>query len=287
MQTRHVYDSIMPNQNVFISAGNNKIDINDNNFYCVIRNCYNKLNNSDNTELINSLSTQSNIYMIQKTYLELAEAKQDIVIGGVKIKFADDVWNFTAKYKAGKAFALYTYYFDNDSMLSDYQKTVLKLFVFYNITEFGLHNGSNKAKFSEALKLMKYMNQNNIMLVEDLTLKDLKKYYENQNLTYITMIKRRRVLKKFLIFYSLIATDIFTKEMNRWFNNIDTDVINAIQEENKTRLLPSTFYNKYTSLLYEAVISPNTDKYKRGYYGGYLIFRVVFSTLFFYTHFSI
>ena len=267
MQTRHVYDSIMPNQNVFISAGNNKIDINDNNFYCVIRNCYNKLNNSDNTELINSLSTQSNIYMIQKTYLELAEAKQDIVIGGVKIKFADDVWNFTAKYKAGKAFALYTYYFDNDSMLSDYQKTVLKLFVFYNITEFGLHNGSNKAKFSEALKLMKYMNQNNIMLVEDLTLKDLKKYYENQNLTYITMIKRRRVLKKFLIFYSLIATDIFTKEMNRWFNNIDTDVINAIQEENKTRLLPSTFYNKYTSLLYEAVISPNTDKYKRGYYG--------------------
>ena len=267
MQTRHVCDSIMPNQNVFISAGNNKIDINDNNFYCIIRNCYNKLNNSDNTELINSLSTQSNIYMIQKTYLELAEAKQDIVMGGVKIRFADDVWDFTSKYKAGKPFAMYTYNFNNDSMLSDYQKTVLKLFVFYNITEYGLHNTSNKIKFLEALKLMKYMANNDIASIEDLSLNNLKEYYENQNITYLTMIKRRRVLKKLIVFYSLIATDVFTKEMNRWFNDIDTDVINAIQEENKTRLLPSTFYNKYTSLLYEAIINPNTDKYKRGYYG--------------------
>lgn len=267
MQTRHVCDSIMPNQNVFIGAGNNKININDNNFYCTIRDCYNRLNEEDNNEIVNSLSTQSNICMIQQTYLELAETKQNIVISGVKIKFADDFWDFSSKYKAGKTVSSYTYNFDNGYMLSDYQKTVLKLFVFYNITEFGLHNGSNKNKFLEVLNLMKYMVNNDIASIEDLTLNNLKEYYENQNIMYSTMTKRRRLLKAFLEFYSLIATDIFTKEINRWFNDIDTDVINAIQEENKTPLLPSTFYKKYTSLLYEAVVTLETDKFKRGCYG--------------------
>lgn len=267
MQTRHVCDSIMPNQNVFIGAGNNKININDNNFYCTIRDCYNRLNEEDNNEIVNSLSTQSNICMIQQTYLELAETKQDIVISGVKIKFADDFWDFSSKYKAGKTVSSYTYNFDNGYMLSDYQKTVLKLFVFYNITEFGLHNGSNKNKFLEALKIMNYMNQKDIVSIEDLTLKDLKEYYESQNIIYTTMTKRRRALKDFLVFYSLIATDVLTKEINRWFNNIDTDVINAIQKKNKAPLLTSTFYKKYTSLLYEAVVNLETDKFKRGCYG--------------------
>lgn len=267
MQTRHVYDSIMPNQNVFISAGNNKIDINDNNFYCVIRDCYNKLNNSDNTELINSLSTQSNICMIQKTYLELAETNQDIVISGIKVKFANDIWDFTSKCKAGKKLYLYTYNFKSNSKLSDYQKTILKLYALYNITEYGLHSSSNKSKFSEALKIMNYMNDKNIILIESLTLKDLKDYLELVSGKYKTKVNHKRFIKEFIVFYSLIATDIITKEMNKWFNDIDTDVINAIIEENKTKLLPSSFYKKYTTLLYEAIIDTKTDKFKRGYYG--------------------
>ena len=262
MQTRHVYDSIMPNQNVFISAGNNKIDINDNNFYCVIRNCYNKLNNSDNTELINSLSTQSNICMIQKTYLELAETNQDIVISGIKVKFANDIWDFTSKCKAGKKSYLYTYNFKSNSKLSDYQKTILKLYALYNITEYGLHSSSNKSKFLEALKIMNYMNDKNIILIESLTLKDLKDYLELVSYKYKTKVNHKRFIKEFIVFYSLIATDIITKEMNKWFNDIDTDVINAIIEENKTKLLPSSFYKKYTTLLYEAIIYESNNKQK-------------------------
>ena len=267
MQTRHVYDSIMPNQNIFIGVGNNKMNINDNNFYCVIRDCYKKLSKSKNAELINSLSTQSNICMIQQTYLELAQTKQEIVIGGVKIKFTDNEWDFTSKYMAGKLITMYKYNFDNNYGLSDYQLTVLKLFVFYNITEYGLHCSSNKIKFLEVLQVMMYMNEKNITLIEDLTLKDFKEYYDNLNIKYTTMTKKRRRLKEFLVFYSFIATDVLTREMNNWFNNVDTDVINATIESGKTPLLPSAFYKKYTTLLYDDIVNTKIDKYTRGYYG--------------------
>ena len=267
MQTRHVYDSIMPNQNIFIGVGNNKMNINDNNFYCVIRDCYKKLSKSKNAELINSLSTQSNICMIQQTYLELAQTKQEIVIGGVKIKFTDNEWDFTSKYMAGKLITMYKYNFDNNYGLSDYQLTVLKLFVFYNITEYGLHCSSNKIKFLEVLQVMMYMNEKNITLIEDLTLKDFKEYYDNLNIKYTTMTKKRRRLKEFLVFYSFIATNVLTREMNNWFNNVDTDVINATIESGKTPLLPSAFYKKYTTLLYDDIVNTKIDKYTRGYYG--------------------
>lgn len=90
MQTFQMRDSVLPNQQIFINAGNNKLNINDKNFYCIIRDCYEKLNKKDNLELIETLPTQSNIYTIQKAYLDLIETKQDINIAGVKINFADD-----------------------------------------------------------------------------------------------------------------------------------------------------------------------------------------------------
>ncbi len=266
MQTFQMRDSVLPNQQIFINAGNNKLNINDKNFYCIIRDCYEKLNKKDNLELIETLPTQSNIYTIQKAYLDLIETKQDINIAGVKINFADDEWNFTSKCKAGKRRSLYTYNFSSVE-LSDYQKTVLKLYVFYNITEFGLHCGSNKNYFSEIRNIMEYMNSRNIVLIEDLTLNDFQEYFKQLNIKYTTKIKKRRRLKSFLMFYSLIATDVFTKEISNWFNDIDTDAIKADIENHKAPLLPASFYKKYTSLLYSSVTNEKNDKFKRGYHG--------------------
>ncbi|MCI7766617.1 MAG: hypothetical protein MSJ26_01355, partial [Oscillospiraceae bacterium] len=48
---------------------------------------------------------------------------------------------------------------------------------------------------------------------------------------------------------------------------IETVKIQADIEQNKTKLLPSSFYNKYTNLLYNAVFDENEIKYNRGYYG--------------------
>lgn len=267
MPTTQAYNTVMPNQNVYIGAGNSKLDINDNNFYCVIRRCYNRLSTNDNAELITSLPTQANIHMIQKAYLELAETEQDIVIGGVNIKFSSDVWDFTSMYQAGKIINAYKYNFDKNMNLSDYQKTILKLYVFYNTTEYGIHCSSNKQRFNEVVNIMTYMNDIDIVSIEDMTLKDYQEYYEHLNVKYTTMIKKRRRLKEFLLFYSLIASDVFTKELNDWFNDIDTSVVKADIEQNKTPLLPSNFYKKYTSLLYSTAINPEKDKWDRGFCG--------------------
>lgn len=253
------------NQPIYI--GTSALNINSNNFYGIVLNSYQKIHNNGGSSIIEGLPTQNNIYMIQQIYLDLAESEQKIVIAGIPISFSDDVWDFTSLYKAGKMLGSYRFEFKNDCQFTDYQLVILKLFVFYLITEYGIHNGCNKTEFVEIKKLFDFMNQSKITLIDNLSVSDYKKFYNQTKIKYTTMVKRRRYLKEFLEFYSIIANDVFTKEINNWFNDIETVKIQADIEQNKTKLLPSSFYNKYTSLLYNAVFDENEIKYNRGYYG--------------------
>lgn len=247
--------------------GNNALNINNNNFYFTVRESYTKMVNHENANLIDTLPTQSNIRMIQQIYLDLVQTKGSISISGVDIDFSDDIWDFSVKHKAGKGISNYVYYFNSKLELSDYQNVLIKLFAFYCITEYGIHNGTNKGRILEIKRLMEYMQRNNIELIDNLTIDDYKDFYEQRNMKYPSMIKVRRHIKEFLIFYSFIANDIYTKELSNWFEDIDTNVIKAETENNKAPLLPTEFYKKYTEKLYDNVINTKLDKWLRGYYG--------------------
>lgn len=259
------YNIVQRNQPLVI--GNNALDLNYNDFYCIVRESYNRMVNHENAELIEILPTQANIRMIQQIFLDLAQTKEPISIAGVSINFADDVWDFTSKYKAGKSIGNYTYNFNSESNFSDYQNILMKLFTIYFITEYGLHNGTNKGRFDEIKRLMEYMCNNDKVLIDNLSLDDYKDFYDGRNVKYTTVVKSRRHIKEFLTFYSIVANNVYTKELSNWFNDIDTAVIKADIENNKTPLLPTSFYTAYTAKLYERTTDTTEDKWSRGYYG--------------------
>lgn len=254
------------NQPLYI--GTSALDLNSNNFYETVLDSYKKIKENETETAIEVLPTQSNIRMIQQVYLDMANSDEKLSIAGVPVSFVDDVWDFTSLNKAGKPISTYTYDFTDKSVLfTDYQNILMKLFVFYLITEYGIHSGTNKGKFSETKKLFVYMNKHDILLVDHISLSDYKEFYAQSRSKYTTVIKRRRLLREFLEFYSTIANNVLTKELNDWFLDIETDKVNADIEQNKTVLLPTSFYNKYSAGLYDSVFNQDLPKYKRGYYG--------------------
>ena len=137
--------------NNFIS-GSNALKLDDT-FYEIVSNNHNRFK-SFNTN--SNIPIQSNIFMIQQIYLDLID-NDDIDILGVKLKFTNDVWDFNVLRKDGKP-DIYIFYFKGLSIdLSIYSKNILKLFVMYLITEYGIHRSSNKGEYLIALQVFEYM----------------------------------------------------------------------------------------------------------------------------------
>lgn len=247
--------------------GTSALDLNCNDFYCIVRDSYNRLFSHDSADVVEIVPTQSNMYMIQQIYLDLAESTEPLVIDGIEIKFTDDYWDFSSKYKAGKTIGNYSYNFDSAYPLTDYQNILMKLFVIYSITEHGIHNGSNKGRFSEIKRLMEYMSRQNKNIIDELSVDDYKAFYEERNVKYTTMVKSRRHIKEFLTFYSIIANDVYTSELSSWFEDIDTAAIQADIETNKIPLLPTSFYSAFTEKLFKSITDTDEDKWTRGYNG--------------------
>lgn len=261
-----VYNKVLPHQSYVLSAS--ALDINTCDFYSIILKNYRQLEEEKEVKQTEFLPIQSSIYMIQKMYLDLVET-DSINIMGVDVRFTDSYWNFSALYKDGKVLNGYRYNFEPDKNrnLSDYQVILLKLYAMFLITEKGIHCGSNCTNFSKVKKLFEYMYDNGIVLIENLTVQNLKDMFSEMDINYATMVKIRRHIKEFLSFYSLIATDVYTKEFNDYFTDVNTDKINAIIEENKVKLLPSPFYMAYSNALYDAAINPELSIIDRGLYG--------------------
>ena len=142
----------MKNKIINYISGSNALRL-DNNIYSIISDNYNKTKNTmKNSPMI---SMQSNIFRIQQIYLDLIE-NDDINILGINLKFTDDIWDFSSLRKDGKPDSIYTFYFNGNSIdLSIYSKNILKLFVMYLITEYGLYRSSNK---NEYLNTFKFLN---------------------------------------------------------------------------------------------------------------------------------
>ena len=254
-------------ENSPVIFGNTHINLNDNEFYYTVWNNYNRLQNAKLTKVVDDIPKQSNMYMIQHIFLDLAHTTKPLLIGGVEIDFAKDKWDFSSEYKSGKMVADYIYTFDLGKDATDYQVIVLKLFVMYCILEYGIHNGSNSNRFKEIRSLMKYMQKINKNYIEDLTLQDYKNYFSERSMIYTTMVKYRRDIETFLKFYSIIAKNVYTIELKKWFADIDVLAVKAHMENNKTKLLPTNFYILYTAKLYEMVFDNKQEKWNRGYAG--------------------
>lgn len=262
----------MKNSNpVIIGTAARSIDINEGGLYDAVITSRRFIDKQATTTREEPLPFQLNIAMIQQVYLALTK-ETEITISGVTFSFLDDEWDFRSQYKPGKNISNYRFNFNylgkKALRLTDYMKTVLKLYVIYVITEFGLDCGTNQAKIIEAKTLLLQMRSSHIFVVEALNLDDLKAVYENRNIQYRTMVSRRRYLQTFLTFYTfLTGHDVYTREMNQWVNDIDTAQITATIEEHKVPCPPTKFYQAFTKYHYDRVFDSSVPVFERGVSG--------------------
>lgn len=234
--------------NNFIS-GSNALKLDDT-FYEIVSNNHNRFK-SFNTN--SNIPIQSNIFMIQQIYLDLID-NDEINLLGVNIKFSEDIWDFSSLQKEGKSISLFTFNFSsNEVEFSLCTKNILKLYVMYMITEYGLYRSSNKSDFRVIIQVFEYMTKNDILSIENMTPNRYKLFFDEQNVQYNTIVKKKSSLKTFYTFYSLIAEDIYTKELNEYLVDRDLSTMKALEEQNKTPLLPTDFYKDYTNLLLEYI----------------------------------
>lgn len=249
--------------------GNNALNINIQNIYTLILRNYERIQEEIKSEINGTLTTKEEILKIQKGFLDLVN-EETINIAGTSIKFSNDFWDFSEQYKEGKIILCYRYYFtgkQNQYAISDYYKIVLKLFVFYLITEFGLDHSSNSIKFTHIRKLLEYLTKNNITTLEQLSLDELKQIYESKNILYTTAYKSKVDIKVFYTFYSLLIKDVYKQDFADYFNDRDSNTIKAITEENKASLLPTLFYKNYSNLLFEYAMNESNNNKDRGLAG--------------------
>ena len=159
----------MKKTNNFIN-GSNALKL-DNTFYEIVANNHNRFKVFNTNS---NIPIQSNIFMIQQIYLDLIES------------ISIFTFNFTSK----------------EENLSLYAKNILKLYVMYMITEYGLYRSSNKNDFRTIFQVFEYMQRNNILSISNMTPGKYKLFFDEQKIQYNTMAKKKTSLKTFYTFYS-------------------------------------------------------------------------------------
>lgn len=226
-----------------------------NHIYTIIDKNY---RNNTNYELDNECR---NIRYIQKLYLQYAKIGE-IVLDQVTVNITHDYWDLSKSIKPGRKKHNYKFNFNGD--YSDEQKTILKLYSMFMITQKGIDCASNKYYLSYAKKLIDYMNKTNILFFEDVEIADIETVLCKRNKLYSSYIKDRRAIEYFILFYSRCINDIFSNEFRNYFKKIDRRKIKAETQIGKTPLLPNTFYKLLCDQLYEDAIDESLDKMWRG-----------------------
>ena len=256
---------------ITIGSGALEMNLNINGLYDSVQHGRNLLAHHQKKSKADLLPFQCNLGIIQQIYLELID-NEVITVAGVEFRFTDNVWNFENLHKEGRSIRNYKFdfckYHRRKFKLSNYYQALLKLYTLHIITEYGIDCGSNNSRFCEVKLFLKYLEENGIEDVRSIVLDNIVEFYNQHEVQYSSIVKRRRHVRDLLLFYCvLIGVDIYTTEMDEWFMDIDTETIKATIEQNKTPCLPTNFYKKYTCFLYEYVFDTNEPLFKRGLAG--------------------
>lgn len=249
-------------ESCIVEYNNKSIDLNNENLLSLMIYRFNNLDMSKDQFTSNSTFIRS-----FKHFFDAIENNK-IYIRGVEIDFFSDIWDFTvlAKKTQNKATFIYDFRLILKG-LDDYYSMLLRIYALHLLTE----NETYKVNYYQNLftirRILLSFQLNNLNNLLFLTIKEIKDYFDDLTILYSTICRKKSTLKQFLIFYSLIFDDIYTKEILEYLTLKDKAKLKAIAEENKVPLLSSDFFNKLESLLLEEFNSEKSSKNSKMFCG--------------------
>jgi hypothetical protein len=248
---------------VFI--GNNALNINEYGMYTLILKSHADLITNKNI----LPKTKMHTAVIQRQYLDLIN-QENIIITGVPIKFSDNTWDFSELSVDGKHINIYRYHFNGFKIhynLPNHYIILLKLYMWTLISEFGIHHTSNFIKFGSVRRFLSELSKRNINSLRELSLKNLVDIFESKVCNYNSMIKQKKDVMDFFLFYSSTVENIYTDDFSDYFQNVDMTKMKAIIESKKTPLLPTNFYRKFSQILFDYAMDNGNPLKERGLAG--------------------
>ena len=131
----------------------------------------------------------------------------------------------------------------------------------------GIHYGGLRCKFAYTKAMFTEFSKKKIRSLEHLRVSDFKNIIDSKQFNYKSKYLYKTNLKSLLIAYSYLAHNLYTKEFHAYLNDTDMSKIKAIIEANKTPLLPTPFFKKFTQLLESYAKNTNNTLRERGIAG--------------------
>lgn len=188
--------------------------------------------------------------VIQDARCLTAITNDQLEISGVKIRFSDDIWDFLpAKDDVHYVKSLYKY--DFRKVKKNYYKTLLKLFVYSMICEYGIERIVNHACFLQACHLFDYLEQQNIPSLYACPENTIKQWIECKRITVQarSYVQYKTAIKNLMIFYYNVTCTPVDSDLLDYLNDLPDQ--RAELEANKLTLLPYEFMHSLCNLLFE------------------------------------
>jgi len=185
---------------------------------------------------------------------------QKITISGIEIDFFADIWEFKSLAKRTQSKTQFVYSFkDFLSTTNDYFDITLRLFLLYMLTTKNPAHTSSYGHFYNTKACLKRIFDLGVRNFRNLTLQNVVGVMNQSQWSYSTRTKHMLSLKYFLHVYSFMVEDVLTKEIYDYLCNINTSLIHAQQEQNKTPLLPDDFFELLHRVMANILDSQTSD----------------------------
>lgn len=221
---------------------------------------------------VNEYPDKNMASIIKAAYASFLQDDKYITIKDVKIAYKDDCWDFSKLASIGKQKVLYTYYFTRKTpgkprKLNEYYEYLLKFYCLFLVFSRGIHAGGNKNKFAYVRSLLFWLQDHNIFDLSLLTVYYIDSFLKERDIDYNTALKIKYSISDFIKFLVVVINFKPSYEVKRYLTDVNLSTKKAIIENNKTPLLPSSFYKKMVKLLWDVAHDNKLTKRDRGIYG--------------------
>lgn len=198
---------------------------------------------------------------VLQSFVEVAQ-NQRINLIGKDVDFFGDEWNFIELRMRTQASTHFVFNLKNATQgLSDYYNIVLRLLLYYAISDKGINHTSTYGTFNMIKNFVREIFKIRVYNLRNLNRSDIEKYIEQQEWAYSSQAKAKTAIKYFLSVYSFLVEDIYTKDINEYLSDINRQKIKAIIEENKTPLLSTEAFQRIEIAL-QVVLKSETNPLK-------------------------
>lgn len=200
--------------------------------------------------------------VIQDARCLTAIMENDVEIAGARIKFTDNLWDFSSL-KDDLHYSNSIYKYDFSSISSDYYVTLLKLFVYNMIMDNGIAKLSNHGHFANARLFVKYLEEMHIQSLGFCSKEKIAQWIDIQKLRCKSnsISKKKTSIKLLFTFYYNVTNTSIDQDILDYLDELPD--YKAQLEAGKLSLLPYAFMHALCDCLFHLFDEEQDSQKKR------------------------